>query len=94
VTRGLLSILVLLATMAAGPSALHDHGGHDAGLYDDQCPLRVVSLCGIGLLAGTVPAPSHPLPTADQPAAPVPTGLGAAVASPLQARAPPPSSAA
>jgi hypothetical protein len=94
VKRGLLSILVLLATVAAGPFALHDHGGPNAGFYDDHCPLRVASLCGVGLLAGEVPAPSHPLPSTDQPAAPVPIGLGAALPSPLQPRAPPASPAA
>jgi hypothetical protein len=94
VRRCLLSIFVLLALTAASPSALHDHGGHDAGVYDDQCPARVASLCGSGLPTGVVSPAPRPLPAADRPAAPVPTDLGAADTSSLQPRAPPPSFAA
>jgi hypothetical protein len=94
VRRGLLSFLVLVALTAAGPSALHDHGGHDAGVYDDHCPARVASLCGIGLPAEAVPPAPRPLPAAERPATPVSTGLHAAAACSLQPRAPPPSSAA
>jgi hypothetical protein len=94
VTRGVLSLLVLLALTGATPSHFHDHGGPDAGVYDDYCPSRVASLCGVGLPAGTVPPAPRLLPAADRPAAPVPTGLAAAAATSLQSRAPPPPSVA
>jgi hypothetical protein len=94
VRRCLLSIFVLLALTAASPSALHDHGGHDAGVYDDQCPARVASLYGSGLPTGVVPPAPRPLPAPDRPAAPASAGHGATSARSLQPRAPPLSSAA
>jgi hypothetical protein len=90
----MLGLLVVLALTAASPAALHEHGGQDGGVYDDNCPVRLASLCGIALPAVTVPPAPRPLPAAEQPVAPAPTGLGATFTTFLQPRAPPTSSAA
>jgi hypothetical protein len=91
---GLVCVLALLALEAGGAPGLHDHGGHDAAVYDDHCALRVASLCGIALPAGAVPPAPRPLPAARRPPAPAPAGLAALPAAAVQPRAPPPSPAA
>jgi hypothetical protein len=82
--------LVVLIFVAVGIPELHVHASHETGLYDEECPLVILSLGPAKAILHDSPNAPHRSTTTGSSLLAPPAVLFALPLVPLRARAPPP----